>query len=160
MCCQKKCQIQHQFVFYLSFLVIVTMTKAKKGKRKSTMKVSLLKQIIQITSTVRQDTADLIGNISEFGCRIDLARVEVLEGMVRDLGHLSNLVGEAMEETIVDIEKCDNKYFPFILQATDSTMEQPAQTDSPMFMSTSTLMSTTSTTSAMDLHSYRYHGFS
>ena len=83
------------------------MTKMKKSKRKSTTKVSLLKQIIQITSTVRQDTAD--ENIVEFGCKIDLARVEILEGMVRDLGHLSKLVGEAMEETIIDIEKCDNK---------------------------------------------------
>ena len=32
-------------------------------------------------------------------------------------------------------------------------MEQPKQTESPMSMSTSTLMSTTSSTSAMDLHS-------
>ena len=85
------------------------MTKMKKGKMKSTMKVSLLKQIIQITSIVRQHTADLIENIGEFGCKIDLARVEILEGMVRGLGHLSKLVGEAMEETIIDIEKCDNK---------------------------------------------------
>ena len=85
------------------------MTKMKKGKRKSTTKVSLMKQIIQITSTVGQDTAYLIENIGEFGCKIDLARVEILEGMIRDLGHLSKLVGEAMEETIIDIEKCDNK---------------------------------------------------
>ena len=104
----KKCQSQCKFVFYLSFLVIVTMTKMKKGKKKSTMKVSLSKQIIQITSTVRQDTVDLIENIGEFGCKIDLVRVEILEGMVRDLGHLSKLVSEAMEETIIDIEKCDN----------------------------------------------------
>ena len=68
------------------------------------MKVSFLKQIIQITSTVRQDTVDLIKNIDEFGCKIDLARAEILEGMVRDLGHLSKLVSEAMEETIIDIE--------------------------------------------------------
>ena len=81
----------------------------KKGKRKSTMKVSLLKQIIQITSTVRQDTADLIENIDEFGCKIDLARIEILEGMARDLGYLSKLVSEAMEETVIDIEKHDNK---------------------------------------------------
>ena len=73
------------------------------------MKVSLLKQIIQITSTVRQDTVDFIENIGEFGCKLDLARVEILEGMDRDLGHLSKLVSEAMEETIIDIEKCDNK---------------------------------------------------
>ena len=85
------------------------MTKMKKGKKKSTMKVSLLKQIIQITSTVRQDTVDLIENIGKFGCKIDLARVEILEGMFRDLGHLSKLVSEAMEETIIDIEKRDNK---------------------------------------------------
>ena len=85
------------------------MTKMKKGKKNSRRKVSLFKQIIQTTSTVWQDTVDLIENIGEFGSKIDLERVEILAGMVRDLGHLSKLVIEAMEETIIAIEKHDNQ---------------------------------------------------
>ena len=92
------------------------MTKMKKGKKKSTMKVSLLKPIFQITSTVRQDTVGLIENISEFVCKIDLARVEILEGMVRDLGHLSKHVGEAMEETIIDLKNVTISNFLLLYQ--------------------------------------------
>ena len=84
------------------------MTKTKKGKKNSRRKVSLFKQIIQITWTVRQDTVDLIENIGEFSSEIDVERVEILAGMVRDLGHLSKFVSEAMEETVIPTEKCDN----------------------------------------------------
>ena len=85
------------------------MTKTKKYKRKSTLKVSLLKHIVKISSTIRQDTVNLIENTSEFGGEIDIDRVKILHDMVCDLGHLSNLVGEAFEESIIEIEKCDNK---------------------------------------------------
>ena len=61
------------------------MTKTKKHKKNSRRKVSLFKQIIQITSTVRQDTVDLIENIGKFCFKIDVERVEILAGMVRDL---------------------------------------------------------------------------
>ena len=85
------------------------MTKTKKYKRKSTLKVLLLKHIVKISSTIRQDAVNLIENTSEFGGEIDLDRVEILHGMVCDLGHLCNLVGEAFEESIIEIEKRYNK---------------------------------------------------
>ena len=81
------------------------MTKMKKFKKNAKRKLTHYKQMVKICSAVRQDTIDLSENIGEILPKIDVERVTILVGMIQDLGHLSKLISEAMEETIIAIEK-------------------------------------------------------